>query len=118
MEGEAGVDLPALGETPGSAKRRNVVVQIAGHGVANIEVRVAVFSSLVGRVLRNIGQQTRLVVERVTPGIGELRGQAVIALEAKRRLQRSLSNGFSVSQVFPKRWVVAIRVHAYARDGG
>src|SRR5208282_4680176 len=75
MEGEARVDFPALRQALRPFESGNMVVEIASQGISDIEVRVAILSLFVQRILRDVRQQTGLVVQGMTPGIRQLRGQ-------------------------------------------
>ena len=77
-----------MGETLGSAECGDGVVEVSGEGVANVEVGVSVLCFFVVGVLRNIGQQAGLIVERMRPGVGELRGESVPALGLEGGLKR------------------------------
>ena len=59
VEREAGVDLPALHQPLRSLEGGNVVIEIAGKRVADVEVGVPVFRAFVEWILRNIGQAVR-----------------------------------------------------------
>ena len=73
MEGEAGIDFPAFGQSAGTNKAWHLVVYVAGKGISHVKVRIPVLGSLVGWILRNIRQQSCLVVQGMTPCVGQLR---------------------------------------------
>ncbi len=88
MEGKAGIELPTPDQAIRSMEGGDLVIEIAGEGVADVEVGVSVFSRFVEGILRDVGQFPGFVIERVRPGVAHLCRQTMKILYVQRGLQR------------------------------
>ncbi len=87
VEAESTVEFPSGGKAGKAGSSRDLIVQQRGERVPGVVVAVAVLQLLAVAVLGKIGDEAGLVVERVAPGVDDLRGEAVVVGAAQRCLE-------------------------------
>ena len=87
MEIDEAVELPSVGQQLHGAATWDVVGEVGGEGVTDVEVAIAVFALEAVTILRIGEVDFAGFVEGVSPGVGSLGGEVVPAGEAEQGLE-------------------------------